>query len=114
MLKRFVCFLSERGVTRKPPALLPKEAARLELHRAYEDYLRRQRGLSERTIIDSWRFAEQFLDFCFPDDADELGKISATDIASFLQARVVLRAPRMPCPMLWLAPSHETLLPSPR
>lgn len=94
MLKRFVRFLSERGVTRERPALSPKEAARLELRRAYEDYLRRQRGLSERTIIDSWRFAEQFLDFCFPDDADEPGKISATDIASFLQARVVQRAPR--------------------
>lgn len=94
MLKRFVRFLSERGVTRERSALSPKEAARLELRRAYEDYLRRQRGLSERTIIDSWRFAEQFLDFCFPGDADEPGKISATDIASFLQARVVQRAPR--------------------
>jgi integrase/recombinase XerD len=94
MLKRFVHFLSERGVTRERPALSPKEAARLELRGAYEDYLRRQRGLSERTIIDSWRFAEQFLDFCFPDDFDEPGKISARDIASFLQARVVQRAPR--------------------
>lgn len=94
MLKRFVRFLSERGVTRERPALSPKEAARLELRRAYEDYLRRQRGLSERTIIDSWRFAEQFLDSCFPNDVDEPGKISATDIASFLQARVVQRAPR--------------------
>ncbi len=94
MLKRFVRFLSERGVTRERPALSPKEAARLELRRAYEDYLRRQRGLSERTIIDSWRFAEQFLDSCFPNDVYEPGKISATDIASFLQARVVQRAPR--------------------
>jgi hypothetical protein len=33
----------------------------------YEDYLRRQLGLSERTIIDSWQFAEQFLEFrAFP------------------------------------------------
>jgi site-specific recombinase XerD len=94
MLKRFVSFLSERGVTRERPALSPKEAARLELRNAYEDYLRRQRGLSERTIIDSWRFAEQFLDFCFSDDVDELGKISARDIAGFLQARVIRRAPR--------------------
>ncbi len=90
MMKRFVGFLAERGVTRERPVLSPKEAARLELRSAYEDYLRRQRGLSERTIIDSWRFAEQFLDFRFPEAADDPGKISASDIARFLQARVVL------------------------
>jgi site-specific recombinase XerD len=94
MIKRFVHFLAERGVTRERPALSPKEAARLELRAAYEDYLRRQRGLSERTIIDSWRFAEQFLDFRFLEDADDLGNISAGDIAHFLQARVIQRAPR--------------------
>src|SRR4029077_13305688 len=55
VMRRFVGFLAERGVTRERPVLSPKEAARLELRSAYEDYLRRQRGLSERTIIDSWR-----------------------------------------------------------
>jgi integrase/recombinase XerD len=50
--------------------------------------------LSERTIIDSWRFAEQFLDLRFPEAAGDPGKISASDIARFPQARVVLRAPR--------------------
>jgi hypothetical protein len=59
MMKRFVRFLAERGAARERPALSPKEAARLEMRVAYEDYLRRQRGLSERTIIDSWRFAER-------------------------------------------------------
>ncbi|MEQ1952607.1 hypothetical protein [Mesorhizobium sp. CN2-181] len=46
MMKRFVRFLAKRGVTRERPALSPKEAARLELRTAYEDYLRRQRGLT--------------------------------------------------------------------
>ncbi|OWK25847.1 hypothetical protein AJ87_00340, partial [Rhizobium yanglingense] len=94
IMKRFVRFLDERGVTRERPPLSPKEAARLKLRTAYEDYLRRQRGLSERTIIDSWRFAGQFLDFRFPEDADDLGKISTADIARFLHARVIRRAPR--------------------
>lgn len=67
---------------------------RPELRAAYEDYLRRQRGLSERTIIDSWRFAGQFLDFRFPEETDDLANISAADIAQFLHARVVLKAPR--------------------
>jgi len=44
-MRRFVGFLAERGVTRERPVLSPKEAARLELRSAYEDYLRRQRGL---------------------------------------------------------------------
>jgi integrase/recombinase XerD len=94
IMKRFVRFLAERGAARERPALSPKEAARLEMRVAYEDYLRRQRGLSERTIIDSWRFAEQILDFRFPDGADDLGNLSAGDIARFLQARVIQRAPR--------------------
>jgi integrase/recombinase XerD len=94
MMKRFVSFLADRGVGRERPALSPKEVARSGLRAAYEDYLRRQRGLSERTIIDSWRFAEQFLDFRFPEDADVLGKISVSDIARFLQARTVNKAPR--------------------
>jgi len=29
----------------------------------YENYLRRRRGLSEKTIFDSWRIAERFLQF---------------------------------------------------
>jgi integrase/recombinase XerD len=76
MMKRFVRLLAERGVTPERPAPSPEEAARLELRAAYEIYLRRQRGLSERTIIDSWRFAEQFLDFRFPEGPDDPGKAS--------------------------------------
>jgi hypothetical protein len=88
LMKRFVGFLAERGVTRERPVLSPKEAARLELRSAYEDYLRRQRGLSERTIIDSWRFAEQFLDSRFPEAADDPGKyLPATSPASCASAR---------------------------
>ena len=31
----------------------------------YEDYLRNQRGLSEKSIYDCWRFADRFLNFQF-------------------------------------------------
>ncbi|KXF77983.1 hypothetical protein ATN84_24545 [Paramesorhizobium deserti] len=94
-MKHFVRFLSEHGVTRERPALSPKEAARLELRAAYEDYLRRQRGLSERTIIDSWRFAEQFLDFRFPEGADDLGNISAEGLTFAAKARAASIAPHL-------------------
>jgi hypothetical protein len=35
------------------------------LKQEYEDYLRNQRGLSERTISHCWRFADRFLQFRF-------------------------------------------------
>src|SRR3974377_1549806 len=41
----------------------------------YEDYLRHQRGLSEKTIYDCWRFADRFLQFRFKDRDRELSKI---------------------------------------
>jgi site-specific recombinase XerD len=51
----------------------------------YEDYLRHQRGLSEKTIYDCWRFADRFLQFRFKDRDRELSKIVPTDIARFMQ-----------------------------
>jgi ABC-type multidrug transport system fused ATPase/permease subunit len=38
---------------------MTKEIVRAELQRDYETYLRRQRGLSERTIFHSWRIADE-------------------------------------------------------
>ena len=51
----------------------------------YEDYLRRQRGLSERTIFHCWRFADRFLDFRFGEGAEDLSAITPDDIARFMQ-----------------------------
>ena len=57
----------------------------MDLRRDYEAYLRRQRGLSERTIYHSWRLADRFLEFRFGEEVGDLAQISAADIASFLQ-----------------------------
>jgi len=51
----------------------------------YEDYLRNQRGLSERTIYHCWRFADRFLQFRFGGKARDLSKITPTDIVRFMQ-----------------------------
>lgn len=51
----------------------------------YETYLRRQRGLSERTIFHSWRFADRFLTFHFDKEAEDLAQIRPADIVAFLQ-----------------------------
>jgi hypothetical protein len=59
--------------------------ARERLKRDYEEYLRRQRGLSDRTILDKWQIADRFLAFRFGQEIGELSAISAVDIAAFLQ-----------------------------
>ena len=57
------------------------------------DYLRRQRGLSERTIGHCWRFADRFLDFRFGDAEIDLGAITPGDIVAFLQRLTTRKAP---------------------
>jgi integrase/recombinase XerD len=62
-----------------------KKIARAELRLDYETYLRRQRGLSERTIFHSWRIVDRFLEFRFGKENGELSRITTTDIVRFLQ-----------------------------
>ena len=56
-----------------------------ELRLEYEDYLRSQRGLSEKSVYDCWRFADRFLAFRFKGRRPDLSKIAAADIARFMQ-----------------------------
>jgi integrase/recombinase XerD len=65
---------------------------RAELKQEYETYLRRQRGLSERTIFHSWRIADRFLEFRFGGEVGDLSRITSADIVSFLQL-VTTRTP---------------------
>jgi site-specific recombinase XerD len=65
---------------------MKKEIARAELRRDYETYLRRQRGLSERSIFHSWRIADRFLEFRFGETVGDLSRVTSADIVSFLQA----------------------------
>ena len=62
-----------------------KKIARAELRHDYEVYLRRQRGLSERTIFHSWRIADRFLEFRFGKEIGDLSRVTTTDIVGFLQ-----------------------------
>lgn len=66
---------------------------RASLRHDYEDHLRRQRGLSERTIGHCWRFADRFLDFRFGQGDIELDAITPTDIVAFLQKLTASKAP---------------------
>ena len=51
----------------------------------YEEYLRNQRGLSERSIYHCWRFADRFLAFRFKGKDRDLSKITPPDVARFMQ-----------------------------
>ena len=85
IVRRFIRFLAEQGIGK--PALPPtaKENARAELRLDYESCLRHQRGLSERTIFHSWRFADRFLEFRFGEEVWDLSQITSNDIVRFLQ-----------------------------
>lgn len=93
IVRRFVRFLAEQGVGK--PAVPPtaKEIVQRELKRDYENYLRRQRGLSERTIFRSWRLAERFLEFRFEKEVEDLSQITSADIISFMQQLTMRRPP---------------------
>ena len=92
MVRGFVRFLVGEGVAKPTPDGVPADTELGRLKSAYEDYLRRQRGLSDRTIFHSWRIAHRFLTFRFGEELGDLSKITAADIAAFLQ-QVMTRTP---------------------
>lgn len=59
----------------------------------YEDYLRHQRGLSERTIYHCWRFADRFITFRFKGKPFDPSKLKAVDIAKFMEHITSRRTP---------------------
>ena len=88
---RFVDHLVTIGAVK--PVLTAREAARRELRRDYEDYLRRHRGVSDRTIVHCWRFADRFLDFRFGEAEIDYGAITTADTVAFLQMLTTRKAP---------------------
>jgi len=90
--KRFVEHLTELGVV---PALVPttQQIARREFRVGYEDYLDRQRGLSQRTIGHAWGFANRFFDFRFGTNDIDLAALAPDDIISFLQNLLTAKPP---------------------
>lgn len=59
--------------------------SRDSLKNEYKQYLRRHRGLADKTIYTYGTFADRFLDFIFEDNPDDLSKITAHDVVNFLQ-----------------------------
>ena len=62
-----------------------KTQSREKLKEEYQTHLSRQRGLAEKTVSHYVTFVDRFLDFRFGENPDDLSKITAHDIADFLQ-----------------------------
>ena len=90
--RRFTEHLVELGVAIALPPT-SKQIARQALRHSYEDYLLRQRGLSDRSIYHCWRLADRFLDHRFGDLDDDLQRITPGDIVAFLQHLTTRKAP---------------------
>lgn len=90
--RRFAEHLIDLGVV---PAPVPtaQQIARTELRKGYEDYLHRQRGLSQRTIFHAWRFADRFLDHRFGNADIDLTATTVGDVIAFLQHLLSRKAP---------------------
>jgi integrase/recombinase XerD len=69
------------------------ELASAALRRDYENYLRCQRGMRERTIGHCWRFANRFLTFRFGDESIDFGRIRPGDIIAFIERLTSRKAP---------------------
>src|SRR5271170_1667916 len=75
-----MAFVRSSLLSTKEQAMKNLQTLKLE----YEDYLRNQRGLSEKSIYDCWRFADRFLHFRFKGRRPDLSKITPGDIARFM------------------------------
>jgi site-specific recombinase XerD len=85
IVRTFVKFLTTVGATKPALVRAPDDTMRGRLKLEYEEYLRRQRGLSERTIFHCWRFADRFLTFCFQGGDGDLSQITPFDTVRFMQ-----------------------------
>ena len=91
MVRNFIKFLVELGVTKPglPPVIA--DTPRMRLRKDYEEHLRRQRGLTEKSILHYWYFVDRFLKFLFPDGKDDLLGITPQGIVMFIQFQLSRR-----------------------
>jgi len=93
IVKRFVEYLAAQGITKPAASPTPAEMTRAALRRDYEDYLHRQRGLSNKTITSCWYVANRFLTFRFGGKDLDLGRMTPGDIVAFLQRQTGRKTP---------------------
>jgi site-specific recombinase XerD len=91
MFRNFIEFLVELRVAKPGSSPVVVDTPRMRLRKDYEEYLRRQRGLTEKSILHCWYLADRFLKFLFPGGKDDLLRITPKDIVRFFQFQLSRR-----------------------
>ncbi len=84
LARRFAGHLIDIGVV-QPAPLTEAQTARAALLASFETYLVNQRGLSQRTIYHTLRFADRFLDYRFGETMINLACLRPTDAIGFIE-----------------------------
>lgn len=84
LARRFAQHLIDIGVARPAP-LTDAQIARAALLANFETYLVKQRGLSERTIYHTLRFANRFLDYRFGEQMIDPACLRPADAIGFIE-----------------------------
>jgi site-specific recombinase XerD len=91
MVRNFIEFLVELRVAKPGSSPVVVDTPRMRLRKDYEEYLRRQRGLTEKSIDRCWYVANQFLKFLFLDGKDNLSGITPEGIIKYIQFQLSRR-----------------------
>lgn len=84
LARRFAKHLIDIGVA-QPVPLTEAQVARAALLADFETYLVKQRGLSQRTIYHTLRFAHRFLDHRFGETVIDPGRLRPADAIGFIE-----------------------------
>jgi integrase/recombinase XerD len=84
LARRFAGHLIDIGVA-QPAPLTEAQIARAALLANFETYLVKQRGLSQRTIYHTLRFADRFLDHRFGEAMIDPGRLRPADAIGFIE-----------------------------
>jgi site-specific recombinase XerD len=93
-VRRFLDHLRASGVVRSPEPVRDESPLAI-LGRQYEDYLKKERGLSSVTISHHWHFARRLLVERFGDGPIRVRDLTADDISRFLLRHARSGSPAM-------------------
>ena len=98
-LKRWLSALRDAGAIL--PAALPPICAQDQIFAEFSDYLRRERGPAQRTIVSHLPAIRRFLSEVCPAGADDLGRISQEDVTGYIERHARDWSPKSGKAMCW-------------
>jgi site-specific recombinase XerD len=98
-LKRWLSVLREEGAI--APAAAPPLTPHDRIFKAFEDYLRTERGLTPRSIVRHLPIIRRFLHEVCPAGDDDLGKISQESVIGYIERHARDWSPKTGKAMCW-------------